>query len=159
MKRILQNVISLLLAVAAAGSVLTESAFAKSDKSNLSGKAGKEVSSVVEDVFSSITLEQVKEIALGHAWLDRADAVFTKDKLDKAVYKLKFSGPEAEYEYEISAVDGSILCCKMKTKESHGEPAVPASDLVPSYEAAICQRTCAKSPWTPLVCVRSPLRM
>ena len=59
--------------------------------------------------FAVAALEDAKEIALSHAGADSASAVFTKAKLDKGVYELKFSDIYGKYEYEVAAADGAIL--------------------------------------------------
>lgn len=116
MRKPLQKTFSLLLAAALVTSTLTGSAFAaKSDKSDKAGKTDKETASAA----TVITLADAKGIALGDAGVAEADAVFSKEKLDKAVYELKFSTPAAKYEYEISAADGSILSSEMEAVKSH----------------------------------------
>ncbi|MDE5577958.1 MAG: PepSY domain-containing protein, partial [Oscillospiraceae bacterium] len=64
-------------------------------------------------VSSQITLDEAKEIALKHAGIKSSDAVFTKAKSDNddgvLKYDIEFTANNTEYEYEISASDGSIL--------------------------------------------------
>lgn len=64
--------------------------------------------------------EACKSIALQHAGVSAADAVFTKAELERdhgvSYYELEFYTSSASYEYEISAVDGSILS---SDQESH----------------------------------------
>ena len=64
--------------------------------------------------------EACKAIALQHAGVSAADAVFTKTELDRdhgiSYYELEFYTSSASYEYEISAVDGSVLS---SDQESH----------------------------------------
>ena len=64
-----------------------------------------------------ITLERAKEIALAHAGIKAADAIFIETKLDyegfRKVYDIEFvtlSGSTyKEYDYEIAASDGTIV--------------------------------------------------
>lgn len=60
----------------------------------------------------TITLEQAKEIALNHAGLTADAAYFEKAKLDYddgiQIYEVEFKSGNAEYEYEIDAVTGTV---------------------------------------------------
>ena len=60
-----------------------------------------------------ITLEKAKEIALTHAGVNAANAVFDDREFDhddgKAVFELEFTANGKEYEYDIDALHGIIL--------------------------------------------------
>ena len=60
-----------------------------------------------------ITLEKAKEIALAHAGVNAADAVFDDREFDHddgtAVFELEFTAGGVEYEYNVDAVHGTIL--------------------------------------------------
>ena len=60
-----------------------------------------------------ITLEKAKEIALSHAGVNAADAVFDDREFDHddgtAVFELEFTAGGVEYEYDVDAVHGTIL--------------------------------------------------
>ncbi len=68
---------------------------------------------------AQITVDEAKEIALNDAGVDASEANFVKAELDRDdgryEYDIKFYANGNEYEYEISAVDGSI-------RESDVEP-------------------------------------
>ncbi|MCD8216365.1 MAG: PepSY domain-containing protein [Clostridiales bacterium] len=61
---------------------------------------------------AAVTLEQAKEIAAADAGISISDATFTKTKQDRdngvTVYDIEFYTDTNEYEYEISASDGSV---------------------------------------------------
>lgn len=62
---------------------------------------------------SYITAEKAKEIALNHAGVKAADAVFLLAGLDwddgKVCYEVEFYSGSVEYDYDIDAVTGAIL--------------------------------------------------
>lgn len=88
------------------GKVLEFSSKAISEAPNDTGASSAEVS-------VQITIDEAKDIALKHAGIESADAVFTKAKSDNdngvLKYDIEFTANNTEYEYEISASDGSIL--------------------------------------------------
>lgn len=106
-----------------------------------SSEAISEVSNNIETSFSEasvqITLDEAKNIALKHAGIKSSDAVFTKAKSDNdggiLKYDIEFTANNAEYEYEISAIDGDIL-------ESSAEP-VKTVTSAPAAPAASSQIT------------------
>ena len=63
-------------------------------------------------VPSNVTLDQAKNIALADAGLTAAEVTFTKARLDNdngvAVYDIEFFTSTHEYDYEITAADGTI---------------------------------------------------
>ncbi len=65
-----------------------------------------------------ISIEKAKEITVSHAGLSADDVTFTKAKLDKddgaLTYELKFFTETKKYEYEINAVDGTIIKTDIK---------------------------------------------
>lgn len=62
---------------------------------------------------TDIGAEEAKNAALNHAGLSAEDVTFTKAKLDwedgAAVYEIEFISGITEYEYKVSASDGTIL--------------------------------------------------
>lgn len=79
------------------------------------------------------------EIAYGHAGVAAEDAAPSPAKLDyddgRLVYELEFFSGGYEYDYEISAADGSVVKFE---KESAGGPAAqsgqsPSADTAPAY--------------------------
>ncbi len=62
---------------------------------------------------AAVSLEAAKSAALDAAGLTEDAVTFTKTKLDRddgiALYEIEFVSGETEYEFEISAADGSIL--------------------------------------------------
>lgn len=58
--------------------------------------------------------EEARQKALALAGVDAGDASFTRCKLDSEhgapIYELRFTANSVQYEYELSAVDGSLLC-------------------------------------------------
>lgn len=60
-----------------------------------------------------ITADRAKELALAHAGVQAADAVFLKVKLDwddgRAEYDVEFYVGNTEYDYDIDAVTGAVL--------------------------------------------------
>lgn len=64
-------------------------------------------------VNNEITLEQAKEIALKNANLTESEVIFISSKLeiDDGIkkYDIEFYHENKEYDYEINAVDGSII--------------------------------------------------
>lgn len=147
MKKMTGKRLTYVLAAAAVLSLITISAYAKDDKSL---KADKRPSAPViltkepvvpaaSPIPAAVTLDEAEEIALDHAGVDGADAVFSKEKLDKNVYELKFSDEYGKYEYEISAVDGTILDYKWDVRNS----AAPLSDAAGDelvWEGAVSQQ-------------------
>lgn len=69
----------------------------------------------------TISQETAKEIALKNAGLAETEITFTKTKLDREdgilIYKIEFYSAEAEYEYEINAINSEIV--SMETKNHH----------------------------------------
>ncbi|MCI9511054.1 MAG: hypothetical protein HFG13_01540 [Oscillibacter sp.] len=113
MRKMVRNTVSLLLAMAMVFSILTMSAFAKSDKSDKTSKADKETSSV-DSGFAAVTSEQAKEIALDDAGLSAGahrKAACYISWVDHApyAYEVKFSTREAYYHYTIGLDSGAIL--------------------------------------------------
>lgn len=66
----------------------------------------------------AISTDEAKAVALKDAGLTETDVTFTKTKFDKkgsaSVYEIEFYSPQAEYEYEIDATDGTIVSMDMK---------------------------------------------
>lgn len=66
----------------------------------------------------TISEERAREIACAHAGVRAADAVVLKSKLDwedgVQIYELEFQAGSGEYEYEINALDGTILKSERK---------------------------------------------
>lgn len=66
-----------------------------------------------------ITAARAKELALSHAGVKAANAAFDKVKLDwengAPVYEVEFHTNKAAYDYDIAALDGSILKWDSKT--------------------------------------------
>lgn len=62
---------------------------------------------------TDIGAEEAKNTALNHAGLSAENITFTKVELDwedgAAVYEIEFISGITEYEYKISASDGTIL--------------------------------------------------
>lgn len=60
-----------------------------------------------------ITAEKAKEVALNHAGVKAADAIFVKAGLDwddgRVRYEVEFYSGNTEYDYEIDATSGSVL--------------------------------------------------
>ena len=79
-----------------------------------------------------ITLARAKEIALAHANVNAANAVFDDKDLDlddgKAVYELEFKANGIEYEYDIDARTGNILKYKHDGKNAGIEPGKAGDD-------------------------------
>ncbi len=73
-----------------------------------------------------ITLARAKEIALAHANVNAANAVFDDKDFDlddgRAVYELEFKANGVEYEYDIDARTGNILKYKHVGKNAGIEP-------------------------------------
>ncbi len=73
-----------------------------------------------------ITLARAKEIALAHANVNAANAVFDDKDFDfddgKAVYELEFKANGVEYEYDIDARTGNILKYEHDGKNANIEP-------------------------------------
>lgn len=75
----------------------------------------------------SVDLSQAKEIALEHAGIDSSEAVFTKAKLDKNVYEIKFYCGKNKYEYEISYESGTVLDYEWDIKSGNQQISQPAA--------------------------------
>ena len=83
-----------------------------------------------------ITLEKAKEIALSHAGVQAADAVFVEAKSHyddgRLIYELKFKVPSGsgyrKYDYEIAASDGSIVGYDCDIKGYAASPSGSQSD-------------------------------
>lgn len=69
-----------------------------------------------------IGLEQAETAALAHAGLETSEVTFTKGKLEHddgvAEYKVEFTTSTKKYEYEIDALDGSVLGYSQETVTS-----------------------------------------
>lgn len=86
--------------------------------------------------------ERAWEIAYAHAGVSAADAAASKAKVDYdggvLVYELEFYSGGYEYDYEISAADGSVVKFE-KEADDRGTAAqtsaaqTPSADTVPSY--------------------------
>lgn len=74
---------------------------------------------------TAISEARAKEIAFAHAGVQAADTVVEKIKLDwedgVQVYELEFRTGSGEYEYELNALDGTVLKSEQKTRagQSH----------------------------------------
>ena len=138
MKKITGRLLTLVLAMAMVLSSFTVSAYAKSGKST---KADKKASAAAPQAAASATiaLDEAKEIAMSHAGADSMGAVFSKVKLDKGVYALKFSDPCGKYEYEISAADGTVLDYEWDVR-SPDAPAPAASGSGTAWEGAVSRK-------------------
>lgn len=74
---------------------------------------------------TAISEARAKEIAFAHAGVQAADTVVEKIKLDwedgVQVYELEFRTGSEEYEYELNALDGTVLKSEQKTRagQSH----------------------------------------
>ncbi len=98
---------------AASGEVLSYSKEARSRQSVANAAAG------------SITLDEAKAAALGHAGVTASEVTFTKNKLDyddgREEYDIEFVSGDYEYEYEIDAASGEVLSY---SKEARSRQAV-----------------------------------
>lgn len=69
---------------------------------------------------TAISEARAKEIAFAHAGVQAADTVVEKIKLDwedgVQVYELEFRTGSGEYEYELNALDGTVLKSEQKTR-------------------------------------------
>lgn len=67
-----------------------------------------------------IGMEKAQTIALNHAGVKAADAVFNKAKLDyddgRAEYDIEFVSGNTEYEYDIDASTGEVISSSVETK-------------------------------------------
>ena len=85
-----------------------------------------------------ITLEKAKEIALKDAGVDATKAIFDDREFDfengRAIYELEFYVDRVEYEYDIDAVNGSILRKKIddKKQSANNTPSAPTAPSTPS---------------------------
>lgn len=81
----------------------------------------------------NITLEQAKEIAVGHAGFNATNVVFIKAQQDYddgfINYDIDFVNGNNKYEYEISAIDGRILKSEIKMVNNGY---VPQQPIVPN---------------------------
>lgn len=79
---------------------------------------------------------RAKEIALAHAGTNGADTVFEKTKLDyedgRMVYEVDFRTADAEYEYEIDALNGDILEYDRDALYRSSAPSTPSTPSTPS---------------------------
>lgn len=81
---------------------------------------------------SSITIEQAQSIALQHAGIGTENTLFSKTEIDsdygKVEYEFVFTNGSIKYEYEISAVDGTILkySQEFSTSVSQSLPTAPS---------------------------------
>ncbi len=69
----------------------------------------------------ALTEDEAKTAALDHAGVNAADATYRKVQQDRddgvQVYEVEFTAGTTEYEYEISASDGTILSYSVETKQ------------------------------------------
>lgn len=76
-----------------------------------------EQSSNSQELGDYIGEEEAKTIAINHAGFSAADVRFSKVELDyedgQKVYEIEFYREGNEYEYEINALSGKIVKCKM----------------------------------------------
>lgn len=91
--------------------------------------------SVLAASSDSIDVSRAQEIALEHAGVDASEAVFTKSKLDKNVYEIKFYCGTNKYEYDISYETGEVLDYEWDIK-SGNQPASPTTMPARSASAA-----------------------
>lgn len=107
------------------------------------------------NVADYIAAEKARELALRHAGVAAADAVFLQTKLDredgKVCYDVEFYCGNTEYDYDIDAVTGSVLgfdhdldCYDIhyahgsghhQEEAGHHGSAASAGDLIPQAEA------------------------
>lgn len=84
-----------------------------------------EINSSEPQQNNEISIDQAKSIVLSDADLTENDAVFTKLQLEienfRSVYDIEFYTKEKEYDYEISAEDGTILERSSKIYQSYNE--------------------------------------
>lgn len=89
-----------------------------------------------------ISLEEAEDSAFSHAGVDKSEAKIVKAELDydngKAEYEIEFTAPKYKYDYDINALDGSVL--KFSKKEIADEFSETAfttiSEAVNTAEAA-----------------------
>ena len=81
--------------------------------SNNTGNSNSSTNNTNAAQSSEITLDKAKEIALNHANLTASQVTFIRSKLDIddgiKKYDIEFYYENKEYDYEINAVDGSII--------------------------------------------------
>lgn len=109
-----------------------------------------------------ISLEDAKAAALADAGVTASDVVFTKEKSDYengiAVYELEFYAQNAQYEYEINAVTGSVYSKDVDwhhANEGHGHHDKNEQDFIGAQEAkaiALAQEGFAEGDVTLLTC-------
>ncbi len=94
------------------------SASAASEGSTSAGTSGSTSSSY-------IGVDKAKSIALSDAGLSASSVTFTKAKLDREdglrVYEIEFFTQDKEYEYEISAADGTIRSKDIERNDDFGD--------------------------------------
>lgn len=78
-----------------------------------SGEPGGGMYSQSEEGNAYIGMERAKEIAVAHAGISASEAMFSKVKTDRehgrSVYEVEFYAQGMEYEYEIDALNGTVL--------------------------------------------------
>lgn len=77
---------------------------------NVQGEEG-QVNVLGEEASQEISMDEAKEIAFNHANVDGSKATFDDEEYDERnnEYELEFHVDGVEYEYDISATDGTIL--------------------------------------------------
>ncbi|MDE5991764.1 MAG: PepSY domain-containing protein [Oscillospiraceae bacterium] len=102
-------------------------------------EAVRTVASARTEASSQLTLDEAKKIALKHAGIKSSDAVFTKAKSDNddgvLKYDIEFTANNTEYEYEISASDGSILESSVEAVRTVASALTEASSQITLDEA------------------------
>lgn len=91
---------------------------------------------------AKIGLEQAEAAALAHAGLEPSDVTFTKGKLEHdngiAQYDIEFVTSTTEYDYEIDALDGSVLGYSQESLVSGADASqtpAPAAGLISADDA------------------------
>ena len=85
-----------------------------------------------------ISLDKAKEIALAQANVDAANAVFNEREYDfddgAAVYELEFVADGIEYEYDVYALDGTVI--KAEHHANNGNVSVEVVDQMSDYHVS-----------------------
>ena len=86
-----------------------------------------------------ISIEEAKSIALNHAGVNESDATFKKAKLDRDdgryEYEIEFDTAEKRYEYNISAIDGTVIKTEIKPISSISTPSTTPENLISVEDA------------------------